>query len=212
MSTVQPMLDLVEHLTSAPGGQPNPITASLLLSWLAHPLQHPHGKLSKALILRGPRGNGTGMLVDVMEHIHGTDSLPLSSASVLDQRFNSFLSGKRLVTFDEAPTLEKQYEQLKPLISNPSLQIHAKGHPSRVELNRLNLVFVTSSTALLQAEFDRRYFVIETAPTTTTTPQLFRELIHWRGRGGAIDFGEYLRQYPLTKDFLAEHAFGGRPA
>ncbi|MFG0674223.1 primase-helicase family protein [Delftia sp. WSY_7] len=209
MSTVQPMLDLVEHLTSAPGGQPNPITASLLLSWLAHPLQDPHGKLRSALVLRGPRGNGTAMLLDVMGQIHGAAYLPLGSAELLDEPFNGFLSGKRLLKFDEAPKSVKQCEQLKALISNPTLQINTKGHPARVELNRLNLVFVTGQATWLGPS-DRRYFAIDTAPPAT--PELYRELIHWRGRGGAVDFGHYLRQYPLSEDFLLEHAWTGRAA
>lgn len=211
MSTVQPMLDLLEHLTSAPGGQPKPITASLLLSWLAHPLQHPHGKLSKALILRGPRGNGTAMLLDAMDLIHGAAYLPLGSAKLLDEPFNGFLSGKRLVKFDELPTVHKHREHIKALMCHPTLQINAKAQPVRTELNRLNLVFVTTDATPIGPD-DRRYFLIDTAPPAQTRPELYRELIHWRGRGGAIDFGEYLRQYPLTKDFLAEHAFEGRPA
>ncbi|WP_289241697.1 primase-helicase family protein [Delftia sp.] len=210
MSTVQPMLDLVEHLTGAPGSQPNPITASLLLSWLAHPLQDPHGKLRSALVLRGPRGNGTAMLLDVMDLIHGAAYLPLGSAKLLDEPFNGFLSGKRLVKFDELPTVHKHREHIKALMCHPTLQINAKAQPVRTELNRLNLVFVTTDATPIGPD-DRRYFVIDTAPPAQTRPELYRELIHWRGRGGAIDFGEYLRQYPLTTDFLDEHAFAGRP-
>lgn len=209
MNTVQPMLDLVEHLTSAPGGQPNPITASLLLSWLAHPLQEPHGKLLNALVLCGPRGNGTAMLLDVMDLIHGAAYLPLGRPELLDEPFNSFLSGKRLVKFDEVPKLDQQRVQIKALITNPTLRINAKGHPPRVELNRLNVIFVTGDATPISPS-DRRYWVVNTAPPAA--PELYRELIHWRGQGGAIDFGHYLRQYPISTDFLIDHAFIGRAA
>jgi|GEM_PF-985801 putative DNA primase/helicase len=211
MSTVQPMLNLVEHLTSAPGGQPNPITASLLLSWLAYPLQHPDGKLTKAMVLRGPRGNGTAMLLDAMALIHGAAYLPLGHVDLLTSHINGFLSGKRLVRLDEIPKLEEQRAQLKALISQPALRTHANGRSPRVELNRLNFVFVTSDANPLGTD-DRRYFAIDTARTAISSPALFRELIHWRGRGGAVDFGEYLRQYQLDQDFLLEHAVAGGAA
>lgn len=211
MSTVQPMLDLVEHLTSAPGGQPNPITAGLLLSWLAYPLQRPNGKLTKALVLRGPRGNGTAMLLDAMAQIHGGAYLPLGSADLLDEPFNGFLSGRRLVKFDEVPKSDKRREQIKALISTPTLLIKTSDRPGQVVLNRLNFVFVTGDANPIGAN-DRRYWVIDTAPPATTKPALYQELIHWRGRGGAVDFEQYLRQYPLSADFLLEHAFAGGAA
>lgn len=211
MSTVQPILNLVEHLTSAPGGQPNPITAGLLLSWLAYPLQQPNGKLTKALVLRSTRGNGTAMLLDVIGQIHGAAYLPLGSAELLDEPFNGFLSGRRLVKFDEVPKSDKRREQIKALISNPTLQIKTNDYPGRVVLNRLNFIFVTGDISPI-SPCDRRYFVVDTAPPAATKPELYQELIHWRGRGGAIDFGQYLRQYPLSAEFLQEHTFGGGAA
>ena len=194
--SVQPIHDLVAHLT---GGARSP-DHDLLLSWLAYPLQHPTGRLTKALVLHGPQGNGQGTLLETMARIHGSAYLSLGSAQRLLDSGNAVLAGKRLVVFDKAPQGEATHDALAQLLDSLTLHITRKGHAPRTEPNRLNLLFACRDKST-QGWSPARFLTIETAPPRE--PEFYRALINWRATEGHVEFAQYLLQYPISAAFLA---------
>ncbi len=209
---VQPILTLIRRLTREEGLSSAQCDSNmhLLLCWLAAPLQHPGTKLDTAVAIQGGQGSGKSLLTQVMLDIYREHAVVVGP-SELHSVFTDWLSNKNMVVIEEGfspRSLITSREEIKKLITAPTLEINAKHRPIRVEPNKANFIFTSSAPHSFAAtDIERRFFVIS-PEDHASDHAFFADFIHWREReGGAEAFKQFLLDYPIT-DF----SFGAQPS
>ncbi|GKS96933.1 primase-helicase family protein [Acidovorax sp. SUPP2825] len=197
---VQPMLELIEFLTSRATADEADTGAVMhwLLCWLAYPLQNPGAKMRTAVVMHGDEGAGKNFLFDTVVSIYGKYGA-LVGQDELEDKFNDWRSGKLMVVGDEVSSraeLVHNKNRLKALITSPTVQINPKNLARREEKNQMNIVFLSNELQPLALDnSDRRYLVVYTPRAKDF--EFYRRLSEWRDNGGAEAFFAYLLSYPL---------------
>ena len=164
---VEPILDLIRHLTSRTSDKPEECAATMdwLLRWLAYPLQNVGSKLRTAVIMHGDEGAGKNFLFDLVVEIYGKYG-DLVGQDELEDKFNDWRSAKLFVVGDEVSSraeLVHNKNRLKALITSPFVQINPKNFARRSERNHMNIVFLSNELQPLALDnSDRRYLVVYT--------------------------------------------------
>jgi Family of unknown function (DUF5906) len=136
--------------------------------WVAWSVQHPAEQAEVALVLRGGIGTGKGTLGKAMCRIFGQHARHLSSPEHLTGRFNAHLRQCCFLFGDECygPKDKSAEGTLKRLITEPTLQIEAKGRDVVEELNRLHVMLASNDDWVIPAgAHERRFAVQEVADT-----------------------------------------------
>jgi hypothetical protein len=134
------------------------------LNWVAYTLQHPERPAKAALVLRGEKGSGKGILGHFLRHLWGNHALHISNARHLVGNFNAHLADVCFLFADEAFfSGDKQHEGvLKTLITEPIFMIERKGIDATNQKNFLKVFMVTNSKYAVPASKDeRRYCVFD---------------------------------------------------
>jgi putative DNA primase/helicase len=135
--------------------------------WLAYPIQNPGAKMKTALVLHGPQGTGKNLFFEAVKNIYGEYGRVVDQDAVED-KFNDVMSRKLFVIADEVVARQELYHtknKLKGLITGDEIRINQKNISSYVEVNHINLVFLSNETLPMVLERDdRRYAIIWTPP------------------------------------------------
>ena len=137
-----------------------------LLGWLAYCVQHPERRAEVAVVLRGLKGIGKGMLAQMLMRLFSHHALHVSQSRHLVGHFNAHLADALFLFLDEAFWAgDKQGEGvLKALITEPTLIIEPKGINVFPMLNRLKILMASNNEWIVPASADeRRYFVLDVA-------------------------------------------------
>jgi hypothetical protein len=135
-------------------------------NWLAWTVQHPAEQAEVALVFLGGIGTGKGTLGKAMCRIFGEHARHLSSPEHLTGRFNAHLRQSCFLFGDECygPKDKSAESTLKRLITEPTLQIEAKGLDIVEEPNRLHVMLASNNEWVIPAgAHERRYAVQEVA-------------------------------------------------
>lgn len=205
---VAPMLALINRLTRQDGLSEAQCDANMhwLMCWLAIPLQRPGTKLQTAVVIQGAPGSGKSLLAQAMLKIYGDQAVEVGPEQ-LHSVFTDWISNKTFVAVEEAPSPRNLMRDfIKKLITSPTVEIHTKYQPVRVEPNKANFIFLSGEARPFASDdTQRRFFVIE-PKAAPREPGFFIDTIRWIEReGGAEAFRQYLLEYPVT-DF----SFGGQ--
>jgi hypothetical protein len=152
-------------------------------------VQHPAEQAEVALVFVGGIGTGKGTLGKAMCRIFGQHSRHLSSPEHLTGRFNAHLRQCCFLFGDECygPKDKSAEGTLKRLITEPTLQIEAKGRDTVEEPNRLHVMFASNNEWVIPAgAHERRYAVQEVAETHRQDPNWFGP-IYQEMRSGGLD-------------------------
>ena len=116
-----------------------------LIGWLAYCVQHPGKQAEVAVVLRGLKGTGKGMVGQMLMRIFRDHSLHITNSKHLVGNFNAHLVDALFLFLDEAFWAgDKQGEgTLKALITERTLMIEPKGVDSFQMPNRLKILMAS---------------------------------------------------------------------
>jgi phage/plasmid-associated DNA primase len=155
------------HLRDVIAGR-DEATFQYVLGWLAHAVQYRGDRGLVALVLRGDRGVGKGILGQVMMRIFGQHAVYVSNTEQLVGKFNAHLEDCSFLFGDECffPHDKKHLSTLKALITESTLPVEAKFEPVRMVRNCLHLLLASNEQFVVPAGRDeRRFAVLDVADT-----------------------------------------------
>ena len=129
----------------------------------ANIVQRPWMKSQVALYLYGPQGCGKGILFEFFrfeilgEHCSSQTSKPESD---LFGRFANGAVNRVMIQVDEVRSMHDHADQLKDLITNPTLNYEKKGKDTIVVANLTNLVLTSNNANSLTVTPDDRRFAL----------------------------------------------------
>lgn len=150
-----------------------------VLGWMAHAIQYPDRPGEVALVLKGARGAGKGVVARWLTKIFGQHGIQVFSGKHLTGEFNSHLRDCVLLYADEAVWAgDKRAENvLKGLITEPVLMIEGKGRDAIQARNFLHIIMTSNEDWVVPAGRDeRRYAVFEVSDRVVGNEQYFAEL------------------------------------
>lgn len=133
-----------------------------LLNWIAYTLQYPDKPAGTAIVLRGEKGTGKGLLGTFLMGLWGGHGMHISNPKHLTGNFNAHLANTCFLFADEAFfSGDKSSEgTLKALITEKFLTVERKGIDAIQQKNYLKVFMATNSKWAVPASSDeRRYFV-----------------------------------------------------
>jgi hypothetical protein len=162
-----------------------------VMCWLAYPLRNPGAKMAMGIVVNGEGGTGKSVFFHhVAAGLYRDDSARVINARQLHDVFTRWADGAGLVVVDGTFS-KKNATRLKSLISAVSVPITTKGRRDRTIDNRMNFVFLSTSTEFLPVlETDRRLFVLEVPPRHTDL--FYRAVMYEIQDGGLEAFRDYL--------------------
>jgi phage/plasmid primase-like uncharacterized protein len=168
-----------------------------LLHWLARCVQRPELRAEVAVVLKGLKGAGKGMLGRLMRRIFHTHFLQITQPRHLTGHFNDHLHNVLFLFGDEVTWGGDRVAEgvLKGLITEESIALEGKFLRVIEVPNRLKILLASNAEWVVPATADeRRFFVLEVPPKRKGDAAYFRELRR------AIDGSE---TPPFLHDLLA---------
>jgi hypothetical protein len=158
-----------------------------LMAWMADAVQHPERCAEVAVVLRGVRGSGKGVLVRSFGQLFGAHFVHVSNPRHLIGNFNAHLQNALVVFADEAFLAgDRQGEGvLKMLITEPNIPIERKGHDVVFARNRIHLLIASNDQWIVPAGHDeRRFAVLDVAADHAQDHRYFAALEEQLQHGG----------------------------
>lgn len=205
--------DVTPYLTQLAKMIPDARDQQIYLSFAAFCVQHKGRKASWAIFMQGVEGNGKTFLSRMLQHCISDRYTYASDAKQLDNRFNDAYCDKLLVTIEDVYISESRssvWESLKPMITEPRLDIEAKGLP---RVNRdvcFNIVMNSNhKDGVRKTRNDRRLCVFYCAQQTNLDLKrdgmdgdYFPRLNRWADHeGGRAAIHHYLAHYTIPDEF-----------
>jgi hypothetical protein len=151
-----------------------------ILKWFSNMIRG--NRNNSALYLKGPQGAGKSSIVDdfIRHFVIGLELSYQGGSSPLKNNFNSELSGKLLVLFEELENMSKAEWmsvscKLKRQITSKTIQIERKGKDIRDETN-LNNYILLSNNDCIQDDDGRRYFILDISSKYIGNKEYFKKL------------------------------------
>lgn len=190
---------------------PNDRDRLILLSYMAACVQHIGVKFQWCPLLQGIEGNGKTLLANCIAKAVGWKYTHTPNANDLSNKFNQWILGKLLILVEEiyANDRKEAVETLKPLITNPIIEIQGKGTNQLTGDNRANFFMCTNhKDAIRKTRTDRRYCVFYTDQQKDSDLRrcgmggnYFPSLYEWLRREGYAIVTDYLMTYKISDEF-----------
>jgi hypothetical protein len=148
-------------------------------NWIAYTFQNPDKPAGSALVLRGKKGTGKGMIGNLLCAMWGNHALHITAATHLVGQFNGHFNDVCLVYADEAFfSADRSHEGvLKGLITEPNIIVERKGIDAIQQPNYLKVFMTTNSDWAVPASKDeRRYCVIDVSEHQRGNREYFNDL------------------------------------
>ena len=187
---------------------PEEADRDILLAYMAACVQHPGVKFQWTPLMQGCEGNGKTLFINCLAHAVGNRYTHLPNAADLSgngSKFNAWIQGKLFIGVEEVYVSDRRevLDALKPLITNPRIEIQGKGVDQITGDNRANFMMCSNhKDAILKTQNDRRFCVFYTAQQTAADIEAagmggmyFPRLYAWLKKGG----------YAIVTDHLARH-------
>jgi len=158
-----------------------------VMGWLALMVQKPGKRAEVALVLRGGKGVGKGILGNALCRIFGRHALHLVNAKHLVGNFNGHMRETVFIFADESFWAgDRQHEStLKGIITEPEFMLEAKGKDAEMWPNRLHLLMASNDEWVAPASVDeRRFCVLDVSPVHQQDTQYFGALMDQMEAGG----------------------------
>jgi hypothetical protein len=134
------------------------------MKWLGWAVQNPHLRAEVAIVLRGKRGTGKGLLGNAMVILFGGHAVHISNASHLAGKFNEHMRNTCMFFADEAywPGDKSAEGTLKRLITEYFLFIEPKFRGAFMARNMLHIIMAANEDWPIPAgEHERRFEVYD---------------------------------------------------
>jgi hypothetical protein len=158
-----------------------------LLNWLARMYQQPDSPAEVAVVLRGLKGTGKGILCNWVVRSYGQHGLRIGHAAHLTGNFNDHLRDCVVLFADEAFFAgDKEHEGvLKGLITDPTIAVEGKYKAVVSVQNMLHIMMASNSDWVVPASHDeRRYFVLDVSSAKIGDREYFTALDSQMRDGG----------------------------
>ena len=136
-----------------------------LMSWLARIVQDPGGKKpGTCVVLRGERGTGKGVFVEIFGKIFGHHFLQVTNSGQITGRFNSHLKDCLLLFIDEAWFAGNKSTEgvFKGLITSDRHMVELKGKDAFMVSNHVNCIVASNNDWVVPVgNKERRFFVLD---------------------------------------------------
>ena len=179
-----------------------------VLKWFSNAVRG--NRNDSALYLKGPQGAGKSSIVDDFMRfcVIGQDLSHQGGSGPLKNHFNSELSGKLWVLFEELETMSKSEWmgvscKLKRQITSKTLSIERKGKEVREEKNLNNYILLSNNDAI-QDDEGRRYFILDINCKYINNKEYFTKLHSYFNDEVGKAFYNYLLEIDLT-NYNAQH-------
>ena len=136
---------------------------TFLLKWFSNMIRG--NRNDSAIYLKGPQGIGKSTLLEfIRDYVLGKPLCYQGGSRPLKTHFNSALSGKAMVIFEELENFSASEwisisSVLKRQITSTTLDIERKGKEMREETNLNNYILISNNDAI-QDDDGRRYFIL----------------------------------------------------
>lgn len=201
---VEPFLELDKHLYSK---EPSAELRAMPLKLLAYKAQHPQEKVPLALVVTGPSGSGKTLWAECMILAFAPYSTSIDPG-MLGSQFHPWLEKSVVGMINEldVPTMQKNSETLKGLITDQHRQLNDKFRPMR---NILTPTFycISSNFSGVGAGFghdDRRILAFQAPPPLSKA--FYDRIKVWKEGGGARHLMQYLLDMDLKGWRPPQHA------
>lgn len=154
---VSPFLDHMAYLF------PDQEECGFVLDYLAMLVQRPEQKVNYALLVKGGQGTGKSWIGRLMTRIIGSPNVTQPSNSEVMSQWTAWTEGAQLGIIEELMCVGRldMANRLKPIITEPTLRIEAKGCSLYSIPNHLNLMAFTNHDDAVPIERgDRRWLVV----------------------------------------------------
>jgi hypothetical protein len=173
------------------------------LAWKAQQVQHPGEKSEVGIILSGPQGAGKNITTSwYQESILGTGvSKQTGTVRSILGKHSTALQNKVLCLFDEAnyESLKPYTDEIKNMMTGPTLDIDPKFKDPYPTRNLLNLLFTTNNDKSVHLEAgDRRWAVFECNDSKKGDTAYFDELGKHLNDRSARAFYQFLLKFDLS--------------
>lgn len=197
---------MIPHFMFLGAGHEN--RSEILQSVIAHNVQTPGVLLRWAPLIQGEQGVGKSWLRVLLEAVMGEENVTVVSAEQAASRFRSWATGSAVCVLEELKISGKNryevYNAIKPLITDPRVQIEEKYIRAYTTKNTTNYLAITNyKDALPLDEHDRRWWVNFTPPLSAMTDAsdahfdtLFSGLTKFRA-----ELRYYFESYPISAAF-----------
>ena len=187
--------------------------AEIFLSYLAGMVQYPGSKFRYCFVLQGAKGNGKSFFGSCISKALSDRYVHYPNSADITNKFNAWMAGKLAVIVEEICTQDKRetLEILKPMITNPRIELQGKGVNQVTGDNRANfLMFVNEQGSLPQSDDERRYCTAHAAQQSYEDivrdgmdegDKYFQRLWNWANNGGFEIISHFLATYPIPDEF-----------
>jgi hypothetical protein len=133
-----------------------------IIRWIAWMVQNPDKPAEVALVLKGEKGVGKGVVGRALGKLAGQHGIHLSSTSLMTGRFNAHMRDCIFLFADEALWAgDKEGEgQLKRMTTEDTLVIEGKGRDAVITPNRLHIMMASNEDWVIPASADERRFAM----------------------------------------------------
>jgi hypothetical protein len=156
-------------------------------NWLARLVQEPWKQGEVALVLRGGRGVGKGLLANNLCKILGQHACAVRNSTQVTGNFNAHLDDTIMLYIDEAWWAGNKEGEgvLKGLITEPTLFIVPKHIDGKTSRNMLHIIMTSNNDWVVPAGADeRRYCVLDVSDRRQNDRAYFDALIKEIENGG----------------------------
>jgi hypothetical protein len=191
---------------------PNDRDRQIITCYMAAMVQYPGVKFKFAPLIQGMQGNGKSFLFEVMEYCMGDRFTHYPNPAEVANKFNAWIQYTLFVGISEIYISDKRElsDALKPLITDPRLEIQGKGTNQVTGDNRANFMLTSNhKDAIWKTETDRRYCVFFTGQQEAgdlerdgMVGHYFPTLFKWKNNeGGNAIIANYLHTYQIAEEF-----------
>lgn len=133
-----------------------------VMRWMAWSVQNPGKPAEVAIVFKGKKGTGKGLIAKTMTSLFGQHGLIVSSRKALTGEFNGHLERSCFVFADEAyyPGDKEVEGIIKALITEPTLFLEGKHKDGRNVKNCLKIMMASNNDWVVPASSDERRFFI----------------------------------------------------
>jgi hypothetical protein len=186
---------------------------AIALSFIAHPVKT-LGRVNFALVIQGTEGDGKSFLMPLLGALCGSDNVKTVAPSTMSHGTFTAFAGGALIGIVEEIKLHGHnrfdvLNAIKPLITNPVIEIHGKGKdPINVPNTQSYILLTNFADALPITDEDSRYFIInsrfqsqaELREWNAAHPSYFDDLFNAIDESPGAVLG-WLRNIPVHPEF-----------
>ena len=197
---VKPLLEYIRHLI------PDKDDRREVKRWLATLIGKPERRIGYAMLLISIQ-HGTGkstLATQILRPLVGPDNYWTPQGNKLVSNFNSWAEGTRLAVFEDtkAGSSWDAYQKLKPLITEPQIEIERKGLDAYMQRNFVHVFVTANSYAALKMENADRRWLIPRVTEEKKDRGYWVELRRWLSAGGLENILYWAKTRPA--DFYIE--------